>query len=118
MHDPDGVRLQRVLASAGMGSRRACELLIDEGRVEVDGAVVHEQGLRVDPSHAVIKVDGMRIQSAPDLVYLDAQQADRRRQHDERPRGPAARWPTSWPTATPGSSTSDASTPTPRACCC
>ena len=70
MHDPDGVRLQRVLASAGMGSRRACELLIDEGRVEVDGAVVTEQGLRVDPSHAVIKVDGMRIQSAPDLVYL------------------------------------------------
>jgi 23S rRNA pseudouridine2605 synthase len=70
VHDPDGVRLQRVLASAGMGSRRACEQLIDEGRVEVDGAVVHEQGLRVDPSHAVIKVDGMRIQSAPDLVYL------------------------------------------------
>jgi 23S rRNA pseudouridine2605 synthase len=70
VHDPDGVRLQRVLASAGMGSRRACEQLIDEGRVEVDGAVVHEQGLRVDPSHAVIKVDGMRIQSAPNLVYL------------------------------------------------
>src|SRR4029079_368602 len=70
VHDPDGVRLQRVLASAGMGSRRACELLIDEGRVEVDGAVVHEQGLLVDPSHAVIKVDGMRIQSAPNLVYL------------------------------------------------
>jgi 23S rRNA pseudouridine2605 synthase len=70
VHDPDGVRLQRVLASAGMGSRRACEQLIDEGRVEVDGAVVHEQGLRVDPSRAVIKVDGLRIQSAPDLVYL------------------------------------------------
>jgi 23S rRNA pseudouridine2605 synthase len=70
VHDPDGVRLQRVLASAGMGSRRACEQLIDEGRVEVDGAVVHEQGLRVDPTHAVIKVDGMRIQSAPNLVYL------------------------------------------------
>ncbi|MGZ4611381.1 MAG: pseudouridine synthase [Actinomycetes bacterium] len=70
VHDPDGVRLQRVLASAGMGSRRACEELIEEGRVEVDGAVVHEQGLRVDPKTAVIKVDGLRIQSAPDLVYL------------------------------------------------
>jgi 23S rRNA pseudouridine2605 synthase len=70
VHDPDGVRLQRVLASAGMGSRRACEELIDEGRVEVDGALVHEQGLRVDPKRAVIKVDGLRIQSAPDLVYL------------------------------------------------
>jgi 23S rRNA pseudouridine2605 synthase len=64
------VRLQRVLAAAGLGSRRACEKLIDEGRVEVDGVRVTEQGLRVDPRHAVIKVDGMRIQSAPDLVYL------------------------------------------------
>lgn len=70
VHDPDGVRLQRVLAAAGMGSRRACEALIAEGRVEVDGAVVTEQGLRVDPAVAVIKVDGMRIQTAPDLVYL------------------------------------------------
>jgi 23S rRNA pseudouridine2605 synthase len=69
-HDPEGVRLQRVLAAAGLGSRRACEKLIDEGRVEVDGVRVTEQGLRVDPRHAVIKVDGMRIQSAPDLVYL------------------------------------------------
>jgi 23S rRNA pseudouridine2605 synthase len=70
VHDPDGTRLQLVLAAAGLGSRRACEKLIDEGRVEVDDAVVHEQGLRVDPKRAVIKVDGMRIQSAPDLVYL------------------------------------------------
>jgi 23S rRNA pseudouridine2605 synthase len=70
VHDPDGVRLQRVLAAAGLGSRRACELLIDAGRVEVDGAVVVDQGLRVDPRRAVIHVDGMRIASAPDHVYL------------------------------------------------
>ncbi len=66
----DGVRLQRVLASAGLGSRRACEQLIDEGRVEVDGEIVTAQGLRVDPETAVIRVDGMRIANAPDHSYL------------------------------------------------
>ena len=61
----DGIRLQKVLAQAGVGSRRACEELIDEGRVEVDGTIVLEQGLRVDPKRQVIKVDGMRIPTAP-----------------------------------------------------
>jgi 23S rRNA pseudouridine2605 synthase len=64
------VRLQRVLAAAGLGSRRACEQLIDEGRVEVDGKQVRTQGMRVDPDAAVIKVDGMRIATAQDHVYL------------------------------------------------
>ena len=68
--EPDGVRLQRVLASAGLGSRRACEELIEEGRVEVDGKVVLVQGMRVDPARTVIKVDGLRIASAPDHVYI------------------------------------------------
>ena len=66
----EGVRLQRVLAAAGLGSRRACELLIEEGRVEVDGVQVRTQGMRVAPEKAVIRVDGMRIASAPDHVYL------------------------------------------------
>ena len=66
----NGVRLQRVLAAAGLGSRRACEQLIEEGRVEVDGKKVVVQGMRVDPKKAVIKVDGLRIASAPDHVYL------------------------------------------------
>ncbi len=66
----DGVRLQRVLASAGVGSRRACEELIEQGRVEVDGATVRVQGMKVDPDTAVIRVDGVRIATAPDNVYL------------------------------------------------
>jgi 23S rRNA pseudouridine2605 synthase len=69
-HATDGVRLQRVLAAAGLGSRRACEQLIEEGRVEVDDKLVVVQGMRVDPKKAVIKVDGLRIASAPDHVYL------------------------------------------------
>ncbi len=67
----EGIRLQKVLAAAGVGSRRACEEMIARGRVEVDGRVVTEQGLRVDPSKAVIKVDGMRITTEDSgLIYL------------------------------------------------
>ncbi len=65
-----GIRLQKVLAQAGLGSRRACEDLIAEGRVEVDGVVVTEQGVRVDPRSAVIRVDGERVPTAPDVVVL------------------------------------------------
>jgi pseudouridine synthase len=67
---PGGVRLQKVLAAAGVGSRRHCEELIGEGRVEVDGEVVRRFGARVDPEHQVIRVDGKRIPSRQDLTYL------------------------------------------------
>jgi 23S rRNA pseudouridine2605 synthase len=70
VHDPDGVRLQKVLAQAGLGSRRACEELIASGRVEVDGQVVREQGVRVDPERAVVRVDGNRLQLDSSRVYL------------------------------------------------
>ena len=67
---PGGVRLQKVLAAAGVGSRRQCEELIGEGRVEVDGEIVRRYGARVDPDRQIIKVDGRRIPSRQDLVYL------------------------------------------------
>lgn len=67
----DGVRLQKVLAAAGVGSRRMCEAMIAAGRVEVDGEVVRTMGVRVDPRSAVIKVDGMRIATEESgLVHL------------------------------------------------
>ena len=68
MHS-DGIRLQKVLAAAGLGSRRACEELIANGRVTVDGKVA-ELGTRVDPHSAVIHVDGDRVIVRDDLVYL------------------------------------------------
>jgi pseudouridine synthase len=67
---PGGIRLQKVLAAAGMGSRRHCEELIGEGRVEVDGQVVRRFGARVDPGRQVIRVDGRRIPARQGLVYL------------------------------------------------
>ena len=57
----EGVRLQKVLARAGVASRRASEDLIARGRVEVNGQVVRELGTRVDPARDVIRVDGARI---------------------------------------------------------
>ncbi len=67
---PAGVRLQKVLAAAGVASRRASEELIEQGRVAVDGEVVREQGRRVDPRAAVITVDGQRVVTRTDLVHL------------------------------------------------
>ncbi|MDR0482722.1 MAG: rRNA pseudouridine synthase [Cellulomonadaceae bacterium] len=61
-HVPQGVRLQKVLAQAGHGSRRKCEELIAQGRVTVNSRKVTELGTRVDPSTAVIHVDGLRVQ--------------------------------------------------------
>lgn len=66
----DGMRLQKVLAAAGVASRRGAEELIAAGRVEVDGEVVVEQGLRIDPNTAIIKVDGARVVIDETKQYL------------------------------------------------
>jgi 23S rRNA pseudouridine2605 synthase len=65
-----GKRLQKVLAAAGLASRRACEVMISEGRIEVNGEVVTEQGRRVDPDTDVIRVDGARIPPPRRHAYL------------------------------------------------
>src|SRR5947209_5681677 len=62
-------RLQKVLASAGIGSRRACEELIAAGRVQV-GRRVARWGDKVDPAGAEIYVDGERVVTDAGLVYL------------------------------------------------
>lgn len=66
----EGVRLQKVLAAAGLASRRGAEQLIEEGRVEVNGQLVTEQGRRVDPERDRIRVDGSRIPPARHHAYL------------------------------------------------
>lgn len=70
MTAPEGVRLQKVLAAAGVASRRASEDLIARGRVEVNGEVVREQGIRVDPIRDIIRVDGARIPPPRSHVYV------------------------------------------------
>ncbi|SFD67386.1 pseudouridine synthase [Streptomyces aidingensis] len=67
--EPEGERLQKVLARAGLGSRRSCEELIGQGRVEVNGTVVQEQGRRVDPDRDEIKVDGLTVTSQRHVFY-------------------------------------------------
>lgn len=64
----EGERLQKTLARAGFGSRRACEILISERRVTVDGRVA-ELGNRVDPAKQVICVDGSLAPTAENTVY-------------------------------------------------
>ena len=69
-HDNEGIRLQKLLAQAGFGSRRKCEEIITDGRVEIDGELVTELGTRVDPKHQEVRVDGSRVRVNPNHVTL------------------------------------------------
>jgi 23S rRNA pseudouridine2605 synthase len=63
-------RLQKILAHAGVASRRRAEEIILEGRVSVNGAIVAELGAKADPATDVIKVDGKRIAAESRFVYI------------------------------------------------
>jgi len=65
-----GDRLQKVLAAAGLGSRRHCEEYIVQGRVTIDGVTATELGVKVDPDVQKICVDGERIRVARKEYYL------------------------------------------------
>ncbi|HRX03633.1 MAG TPA: pseudouridine synthase [Anaerolineae bacterium] len=62
-------RLQKVMANSGIASRRACEELITEGRVTVNGEVVRELGTKVDLARDVVEVDGRRVKSKQEKRY-------------------------------------------------
>jgi 23S rRNA pseudouridine2605 synthase len=64
----EGERLQKVLARAGVGSRRVCEDMIEAGRISVNGRTVAVQGMRVDPRRDKIAVDGARLELRDDRV--------------------------------------------------
>ena len=67
---PKGERLQKVLAKAGVASRRHAEILIDAGRVEVNSKIIAKQGVKVNPSVDVIRVDGVRVNVNEEHEYF------------------------------------------------
>ena len=70
VNNPAGIRLQKFLAAAGVGSRRHCEELIVAGRVRVDGAVVTALGTRIAPDRQRVELDGQVVRPEPLRTYL------------------------------------------------
>lgn len=64
------VRLQKLIAGTGLASRRKAEELITSGRVTINGSVVKELGIKVDPDRDHVKVDGKHLRSAQPYVYV------------------------------------------------
>ena len=64
------MRIQKILAAAGLGSRRACEALIEEGRIAVDGALVTRLGAQADPDLQVVSYDGTPLKMPKKFYYL------------------------------------------------
>ena len=63
-------RLHKLMASCGVGSRRACEEIIAQGRVEVDGRTVTKPGTQVDAETQVVRCDGSTLRPEPLLYFL------------------------------------------------
>ena len=95
----EGVRLQKVLANAGVASRRVAENLIVEGRVRVNGQVVEELGRRIDPAVDTVDVDGTAIQLDPSKRYvmLNKPTGVVSSMKDERGRPDLRRFTKDWP---------------------
>ncbi|MCL2784213.1 MAG: rRNA pseudouridine synthase [Propionibacteriaceae bacterium] len=68
--DDNRIRLQKVIAAAGLASRREAEEMIVDGRVEVNGHLVTELGTRVDPDRDVVRLDGARIPPQRNHLYF------------------------------------------------
>ncbi|MDJ1115081.1 pseudouridine synthase [Microbacterium dauci] len=99
MTEPEGVRLQKVLANAGVASRRVCEEYIVQGRVRVNGRVVTELGSRIDPETDLVDVDGTAIQldTSKRYVVLNKPTGVVSTMKDEQGRPDLRRFTKDWP---------------------
>lgn len=96
---PEGVRLQKALANAGVASRRVAEQLIVEGRVRINGEVVTELGTRIDPDVDLIDVDGTAVQldQTKRYVMLNKPTGVVSSMRDDRGRPDLRRFTKEWP---------------------
>jgi len=96
---PEGVRLQKALANAGVASRRVAEQLIVEGRVRVNGATVTELGSRIDPEKDDVDVDGTAIQldASKRYVMVNKPTGVVSSMRDDRGRPDLRRFTSEWP---------------------
>ena len=63
-------RLQKYLANSGVASRRKCEELILQGKVEVNGKVVTELGTKINPEEDIVKFNGKEVKQVEKMVYI------------------------------------------------
>jgi 23S rRNA pseudouridine2605 synthase/16S rRNA pseudouridine516 synthase len=98
MADAEGVRLQKVLANAGVASRRVAEELIAQGRVRVNGTVVDELGSRIHPEVDLVDVDGEAVQldQSRRYVMLNKPTGVVSSMHDDRGRPDLRRFTKDW----------------------
>ncbi len=66
----DRVRLQKYISQCGIASRRNAEVMIQEGKVQINGVTVREMGIKIDPQKDTVKVNGNEISHPETLVYL------------------------------------------------